>query len=79
MQRQLSISAMPRLLPEEDDGDDLEAKPEKAPSAKERSVHLIPLLTVLCFLLLFLFSHDPSASEMSGFGGKVGNRKHRLF
>ncbi|KAF0892242.1 hypothetical protein E2562_014827 [Oryza meyeriana var. granulata] len=83
MQRQLSISAMPRLYPEEEDGDDLEAKPEKAPavrsSAKERSVHLIPLLTVLCFVLLFLFSHDPSASDMSSFEGKARNRKHRLF
>lgn len=57
---------MPRLYQEEEDGDDLEAKPEKAPaarpSAKERSVHLIPLLTALCFVILFLFSHDPSAS-----------------
>ncbi|KAG8066058.1 hypothetical protein GUJ93_ZPchr0004g39995 [Zizania palustris] len=86
MQRQLSITAMTRLLPEEvADDDDLEAKPEKAPavrpsSAKERSVHLIPLLTVLCFVLLFLFSHVPSASDMSGFGGnKVGNRKRRVF
>ncbi|KAL5214325.1 hypothetical protein ABZP36_003477 [Zizania latifolia] len=83
MQRQLSITAIPRLLPEED-ADDLEAKPEKAPavrpsSAKERSVHLIPLLTVLCFVLLFLFSHDPSASDMSSFGGKVGNPKPRAF
>jgi hypothetical protein len=70
MQRQLSISSMPKLLPEEgglgDDDDDVEAKPEKAPaprlSGKERSVHLIPLIVVLCFLLLFLCSHDPSPS-----------------
>ncbi|XP_062185687.1 uncharacterized protein LOC133889214 [Phragmites australis] len=82
MQRQLSVSAMPKLAVEEgDDDDDVEAKPEKAPaprsSGKARSVHLIPLLTVLCFLLLFLCSHDPSPSEMSSFGKKVG--KSRLL
>ncbi|KAJ1272561.1 hypothetical protein BS78_06G211800 [Paspalum vaginatum] len=84
MQRQLSISAMPKLLPEEaSDGDDLEAKPEKAPAprsaGKERSVHLIPLIIVLCFLLLFLCSHDPSPSDMSGFGKKAGSGRTRLL
>ncbi|KAK3141636.1 hypothetical protein QOZ80_4BG0336460 [Eleusine coracana subsp. coracana] len=84
MQRQLSISAMPKLLPEEGGhhhDDDVEAKPEKAPPAKsfgnERSVHLIPLLIVLCFLLLFLCSHNPSHSDMSSFGAKAGGRKTR--
>jgi hypothetical protein len=71
MQRQLSVSAKPKLLTEEgghhhDEDDDVEAKPEKVPPARsfgrERSVHLIPLLTILCFLLLFLCSHDPSPS-----------------
>ncbi|CAO2036327.1 unnamed protein product [Urochloa humidicola] len=82
MQRQLSVSAMPKLLPEEaaggDDDDDVEAKPEKAPaprsSGQERSVHLIPLIIVLCFVLLFLCSHDPSPSDMSSFGNKAGNK-----
>uniref|UniRef100_A0A0A9FPH0 Uncharacterized protein n=1 Tax=Arundo donax TaxID=35708 RepID=A0A0A9FPH0_ARUDO len=75
---------MPKLLPREvghHDDDDVEAKPEKAPaprsSEKERSVHLIPLLTLLCFLLLFLCSHDPSASDVSSFEGKAGSRKIR--
>ncbi|KAF8702290.1 hypothetical protein HU200_033058 [Digitaria exilis] len=80
MQRQLSISAMPKLLPEEaagaGDDDDVEAKPEKAPaprsSGKERSVHFIPLIIVLCFVLLFLCSHDPSPSDMSSFGKEAG-------
>ncbi|CAN6249975.1 unnamed protein product [Urochloa humidicola] len=82
MQRQLSVSAMPKLLPEEAGGggdeDDVEAKPEKAPaprpSGMERSVHLIPLIIVLCFVLLFLCSHDPSPSDMSSFGNKAGNQ-----
>ncbi|KAL6838898.1 hypothetical protein ACP4OV_031334 [Aristida adscensionis] len=87
MQRQLSLSAMPKLLAAEDcagavDDDDVEAKPEKAPpprsaAARERFVHLIPLLTALCFLLLFLCSHEPSPSDMSSFGGKAGGRKGR--
>ncbi|CAL5030273.1 unnamed protein product [Urochloa decumbens] len=82
MQRQLSVSAMPKLLPEEAGGgvddDDVEAKPEKAPaprsSGMERSVHLIPLIIVLCFILLFLCSHDPSPSDMSSFGKKSGSQ-----
>jgi len=32
------------------------------PAREERAIHLIPLLTFLCFLLLFLCSRDPSAS-----------------
>ncbi|TVU28093.1 hypothetical protein EJB05_19602 [Eragrostis curvula] len=48
---------------------------------EERSLHLIPLLTFLCFLLLFLCSHDPSAADMSSFGGggTSGNRKLRML
>jgi hypothetical protein len=60
---------MPKLMPEEAGGgdeDDVEAKPEKAPaprsSGMDRSVHFIPLVIVLCFILLFLCSHDPSPS-----------------
>jgi hypothetical protein len=33
-----------------------------ATARDERAIHLIPLLTFLCFLLLFLCSHDPSAA-----------------
>ncbi|KAL5211851.1 hypothetical protein ABZP36_022698 [Zizania latifolia] len=48
---------------------------------EERSIHLIPLLTFFCFLLLFLFSHDPSSSDMSSFsgGGIAGNRRLRML
>ncbi|KAG8084278.1 hypothetical protein GUJ93_ZPchr0010g7378 [Zizania palustris] len=28
----------------------------------DKSIHLIPLLTLFCFLVLFLLSHDPSSS-----------------
>lgn len=36
-------------------------KPQKSPSKPETVlIHLIPILTVLCFLILYLSSHDPS-------------------
>nr|BAJ97026.1 predicted protein [Hordeum vulgare subsp. vulgare] len=31
-------------------------------AAPDKSIHLVPLLTLLCFLVLFLFSHDPASS-----------------
>ncbi|CAM0903051.1 unnamed protein product [Alopecurus aequalis] len=76
MQRQLSTPEMP-IFPGEEQEEDLEAKPVKAPAvrsswaATERSVHLVPLLTVLCFVVLFLCSHAPSPSDMASFGGKA--------
>ncbi|XP_037449847.1 uncharacterized protein LOC119319474 [Triticum dicoccoides] len=100
MQRQLNLSPAPKQQ-QHDDGDggdaveatplwvpeqSAEAKADKAPGGRpERSIHLIPLLTFLCFLLLFLCSHAPSSSDMSSFGGggggagaggrKAGNRR----
>jgi hypothetical protein len=66
MQRQMSTPEMPIFPREEEEEDDLEAKPEKAPvvlrSSSERSIHLIPVLTVLCFVVLFICSHAPSSS-----------------
>ncbi|XP_008776692.2 uncharacterized protein LOC103696756 [Phoenix dactylifera] len=41
----------------------------------ERSIHLIPVLTVLCLLLLYLISHDPSPNELE----KLGGDAHLLF
>nr|CAB3495165.1 unnamed protein product [Digitaria exilis] len=34
----------------------------RATAAPDRSIHLVPVLTLLCFLVLFLLSHDPSAA-----------------
>ncbi|KAG1362015.1 hypothetical protein COCNU_10G002340 [Cocos nucifera] len=44
-------------------------------STMERSIHLIPLLTVLCLLLLYLISHDPTPKELEVLGGDA----HLLF
>ncbi|KAI5010817.1 hypothetical protein ZWY2020_012954 [Hordeum vulgare] len=83
MQRPVSTPSFP-VLADEEEAEDLEAKPEKAPAvrpspATERSVHLVPLIVVLCFAVLFLFSHAPSPSDMSSFGGKAGSRKPKLL
>ncbi|KAL7595182.1 hypothetical protein Lser_V15G27535 [Lactuca serriola] len=38
-------------------------------SSSTRLVHLIPLLTFLCFLVLYLSSHDPSRKDLTPFSG----------
>ncbi|KAL8216756.1 hypothetical protein R6Q57_023593 [Mikania cordata] len=38
-------------------------------SSSTRLVHLIPLLTFLCFLILYLSSHDPSRKDLAQFSG----------
>ncbi|CAN6305758.1 unnamed protein product [Urochloa humidicola] len=47
--------------------DEKEAKAvARAPAAAlDRSIHLVPVLTLLCFLVLFLLSHDPSAAAFT--------------
>ncbi|KAJ1280415.1 hypothetical protein BS78_04G230800 [Paspalum vaginatum] len=61
------------------------SKADRARLARERTIHLIPLLTFLCFLLLFLCSHDPTPSDMSSFAGgdaggvRSGNRRLRML
>lgn len=51
--------------------DDEERKSPKSilVSSPTRLVHLIPLLTFLCFLVLYLSSHDPSRKDLAQFGG----------
>ncbi|KAM7493908.1 hypothetical protein LguiB_028517 [Lonicera macranthoides] len=45
-------------------------KPQKSPSKPETVlIHLIPILTVLCFLILYLSSHDPSQKDLAQFNG----------
>lgn len=68
-----------RRVAEDDDDDDGERKATKArrlsfsPSSSppspsvsrpEKFIHLIPVLTLLCFLILYLSSHAPSQSGM---------------
>lgn len=49
-----------------------EPKPQlPRPPSPEMTVHLIPVLTLFCFLVLFLISHDPSAKDLGEFGGST--------
>ncbi|XP_057775592.1 uncharacterized protein LOC130994567 [Salvia miltiorrhiza] len=47
-----------------------ELKKLKPKSAMPHSyIHLIPLLTLLCFLILYLSSHNPSLNDLAEFNG----------
>ncbi|GFS29953.1 hypothetical protein Acr_00g0009300 [Actinidia rufa] len=48
---------------------DKSQKPHKSPPKPEKFIHLIPILTVLCFLVLYLSSHDPSQTDLAQFVG----------
>nr|XP_023898665.1 uncharacterized protein LOC112010547 isoform X1 [Quercus suber]POE52939.1 hypothetical protein CFP56_36114 [Quercus suber] len=39
------------------------------PPKPEKFVHVIPILTLLCFLILYLCSHSPSQSDLAQFNG----------
>ncbi|EEF33856.1 uncharacterized protein LOC8258770 [Ricinus communis] len=45
-------------------------------SKPEKLVHFIPLLTLLCFLVLYLVSHTPSQSDLAQFNGFKQSSKH---
>ncbi|KAL3834937.1 hypothetical protein ACJIZ3_009673 [Penstemon smallii] len=43
-------------------------------NSHETYIHLIPILTLLCFLILYLSSHNPSQNDLAQFNGF--NRLH---
>ncbi|XP_031129074.1 uncharacterized protein LOC116030862 [Ipomoea triloba] len=49
--------------------EDEERKSVKYLSKSENYVHLIPVLTILCFLILYLSSHNPSEKDLAQFSG----------
>uniref|UniRef100_A0A2K2BX71 Uncharacterized protein n=1 Tax=Populus trichocarpa TaxID=3694 RepID=A0A2K2BX71_POPTR len=65
--------------PDADDLDHKSTKPRRffssssvlssAPPKPEKLIHLIPFLTLFCFLVLFLVSHTPSQSDLAQFNG----------
>ncbi|KAG2680324.1 hypothetical protein I3843_11G096200 [Carya illinoinensis] len=67
-----------------DDNDDEEYKASKPhrlslsppPPMPAKYVHFIPLLTLLCFLILYLCSHNPSQSDLAQFHGFKRPAKH---
>ncbi|KAF2914964.1 hypothetical protein DAI22_10g203900 [Oryza sativa Japonica Group] len=64
-----SAGGKPRLLEggaaagEEEEEEEKAGKAGRA--APDRSIHIIPVLTLLCFLVLFLLSHDPASSSLA--------------
>ncbi|XP_004512498.1 uncharacterized protein [Cicer arietinum] len=40
-----------------------------SPPTPHKFIHLIPILTLLCFFVLYLFSHTPSPSDLNHFTG----------
>ncbi|XVF13666.1 hypothetical protein REPUB_Repub08aG0227600 [Reevesia pubescens] len=42
----------------------------------EKLIHLIPVLTLLCFLVLYLASHSPSQSDLAQFNRFKHRSKH---
>ncbi|XP_030533619.1 uncharacterized protein LOC115743121 [Rhodamnia argentea] len=40
-----------------------------SPRKREKLIHLIPLLTLVCFLVLYLCSHSPSQTDLAQFSG----------
>ncbi|XP_049362524.1 uncharacterized protein LOC125827205 [Solanum verrucosum] len=47
----------------------------KSLSRAEKYIHLIPVLTFLCFFILYLFSHSPSDKDLAQFQGFEGFTK----
>ncbi|XP_057448661.1 uncharacterized protein LOC130740165 [Lotus japonicus] len=48
------------------------------PAPQHKFIHIIPVLTVLCFLILFLCSHTPSPSDLDNFAGFKHSRNPHL-
>ncbi|RDY12413.1 hypothetical protein CR513_02791, partial [Mucuna pruriens] len=83
MQRQSLGSPSPKLPKEETLITDVDDAPKphrlsSPPSPPHKFVHLIPLLTLLCFFVLYLFSHTPSPSDLNHFAGLNRSPEHRL-
>ncbi|ESQ52158.1 hypothetical protein EUTSA_v10017330mg [Eutrema salsugineum] len=43
---------------------------------QEKLVHFIPVLTLICFIILYLSSHAPSQSDLAQFNGFMRPSKH---
>ncbi|XVE65325.1 hypothetical protein DITRI_Ditri07aG0172000 [Diplodiscus trichospermus] len=50
--------------------------PLPPPFKPEKLIHLIPVLTLFCFLILYLTSHSPSQSDLAHFNGFKHPSKH---
>ncbi|XP_009608275.1 uncharacterized protein [Nicotiana tomentosiformis] len=67
-------AASPSLLEDEQVRKSIKSL-NKSLSRAEKYIHLIPLLTFLCFLILYLSSHNPSDKDLAQFHGIEGFAK----
>ncbi|VFQ73158.1 unnamed protein product [Cuscuta campestris] len=67
----LSAAAVPAAesSPSTFDADEGRKSLKRRLSKAERIVHLIPLLTVLCFFILYILSHRPTENDLAQFKG----------
>ncbi|MCE5166415.1 hypothetical protein HAX54_019069 [Datura stramonium] len=76
MKDQASPSSLSNNYDEEDEQVRKSIKAlNKSLSRAEKYIHLIPVLTFLCFLILYLFSHSPSDKDLAQFHGFEGFAK----
>ncbi|XP_022772302.1 uncharacterized protein LOC111314946 [Durio zibethinus] len=47
-----------------------------SPPKPEKFIHLVPVITLLCFLILYLTSHNPSQSDLAHFNRFKHLSKH---
>ncbi|XP_029125136.1 uncharacterized protein LOC109788704 isoform X2 [Cajanus cajan] len=80
MHRQSLGSPSPKPSKEETLLDDA-PKPHRLsspPPPPHKFIHLIPLLTLFCFFVLYLCSHTPSPTDLNHFAGLNRTPSHRL-
>ncbi|KMZ66485.1 hypothetical protein ZOSMA_29G01480 [Zostera marina] len=55
----------------DEEDDEKSSKPDRPfrYNTTEKSIHFIPLLTLLCFFVLYMFSHNPSPNDLAGIEG----------
>ncbi|WOK98679.1 hypothetical protein Cni_G07391 [Canna indica] len=57
-----------RVIPAGSEEEAKAEKPIRCGSRVARSIHLIPVLTLLCLLVLYLLSHNPTPEDMAAEG-----------
>ncbi|KAM7525456.1 hypothetical protein LguiA_015358 [Lonicera macranthoides] len=66
LKRKVQVSSL--LINAEDEEESKSEKLHNSPWRPERFIHFIPILTLLCFLILYISSHNPSQQELNEIG-----------
>ncbi|KAM7531016.1 hypothetical protein LguiB_034426 [Lonicera macranthoides] len=67
LKRKVQVSSL--LINAEDEEESKSEKLHNSPWRPERFIHFIPILTLLCFLILYISSHNPSQQDLAQFNG----------